>query len=550
MLGETNITLWLPKLSDLAFFSPDIILTLGMLAIMMAAMVLGRRVGVCMVVTFASLIAMFFGNIDVAARLADSSPQGLLEPTVGAPMLIADNFTVFFKFFLIIFLAVVSGLWMMGAAKHTRDAPEFLILLLGSALGMSIMVSTLNLLVLIMAIELASMPSYALVAFDKRSRLGAEGGIKYVIFGSISAAIMLYGASLLYGLCGTLNVAAMAPMIVAAFEQQANIPLLTIALFAFLVGIAFKISAVPFHFWCPDAFEGAQVEVTTWLSVASKAAGLCVLLRIMHTLAVSAGAQAASILPMTVTIGVLASITCFVGNLAAYRQRSVKRLLAYSSIAHAGYMMMFAAIILRPSIASFAWSSVIVYLAMYLFMNLGAFGTVAIVSWQTGSDSIENFNGLGRRSPALAVGMTICLFSLVGMPPLGGFMAKWWLLTSLANAGEKWLWLLIIWASLNTLFSLFYYVKIIKHMYMVDDQRPELSAPWAGVAIVNVCAVLLILTGTLLVDPVRRRAAHYAGPLFEAPTVSAQAEDDGAGEPDAKSVLSATYPQESQAERP
>jgi NADH-quinone oxidoreductase subunit N len=528
MSGTTRIELWLPSWGDLAYLTPDIVLTLTMLAIMIAAMVAGRRAGVCVVVTLAGLITMFFANIDVAARLAHTVPQGLLEPAVQSPMLIADSFTVFFKFFLVFFLVLTIVLWMMGAARHTGDAPEFLILLLGSALGMSLMVSSLNMLVLLIAVELASMPSYALVGFDKRSRLGAEASIKYVIFGSVSAAVMLYGASLLYGLYGTLNLAALAPSLLQDLSSATNLPLLAIGLVAFMAGVAFKISAVPFHFWCPDAFEGAQVEVTTWLSVASKAAGICLLLRIMYTLASAAGSATGAVAPIVMTIGVVAAITCFVGNLAAYGQRSVKRLLAYSSIAHAGYMMMFAAITLRPDISAESWTAVIVYLGTYLFMNLGAFGTTAIITWQTGSDSIEHFNGLGRRNPLLAAGMAVCLFSLVGMPPLGGFIAKLWLLMVLARAGEPWLWSLVIWASLNTLFSLFYYLRIIKHMYLIDDQRPALPAPPAGVFMVTACAVILLLIGTLLIDPVKKGAERYAGRLFTAPVTVTWREADGA----------------------
>jgi NADH-quinone oxidoreductase subunit N len=517
MLAQTESNLWLPSLDELALLSPGLILTATMVVVMMAAMIFGRRVGVCAVTAIAGLVAMFFGNVDVAVRLGTGPGQALLEPTAGAPMLIADNFTVFFNFLLICFMLAVIGMWMLGAARDTRDAPEFIILMMGSALGMSVMVSSLNLLVIIMAIELASMPSYAMVAFDKRSRKGAEGGLKYVVFGSISAAIMLYGASLLYGLFGTLDISVMAPMVISGLTAGgADTAILAIALVMFFAGIAFKISAVPFHFWCPDAFEGAQIEVTTWLSVVSKAAGLCLLVRIMHTLGSVSGAHV-PLETMTIAIAGFAAVTCFVGNLAAYRQQSVKRMLAYSSIAHAGYMLMFAAIILdSDEMATSTWSGLIIYLAMYMFMNLGAFGATALVTWANGDDSIEHFNGLGRRNPVLAASLTICLFSLIGMPPLGGFIAKWWLLLALSNGDSPILWSLIVWASLNTLFSLFYYMRIIKHMYMSDDGRPKLAAHPAGVGLVLTCAIVLLLAGTFAVTPVRDRAQRYANNLFSA----------------------------------
>lgn len=499
--------------------------------ILIGALIVGKQARLCAFLATLGVVVAGLLNWRVWTLLADGGAQGAMEPTAGAPMLIADNFTVFFKFFLLFFLLAVTALWLIGSADRETDAPEFFILLLGSALGMSLMVSTLNLLLIIIAIELASLPSYAIVAFDKRSRLGAEGSIKYMIFGSASAGVMLYGASILYGLFGTLDLSVMAPKVLDALQAGENTMLFAIALVAFFVGIAFKISAVPVHFWCPDAFQGAKTEVTTWLSVASKAAGLCLLLRIMHTLASAAVGRADQessfevLQPITIGIGIFAAITCFVGNLAAYRQTSVKRMLAYSSIAHAGYILMLGAIVLRPESSEAAWTALIFYMLMYLFMNLGVFGATALVEWQTGSDSIENFNGLGRRSPALAVGMTVCLFSLIGMPPLGGFFAKWWLLLALAEPGG-WLWALIIWASLNTAFSLFYYLRIIKHMYMIDDERPKLNAPLSGVLIVNICALVLLLSGTIMVSGIKSQARRYATGLFGAPP--ARVTDTGA----------------------
>ena len=518
MVAQSILKYWLPSGEELKLFSPDFALVGTIIVILIGSMIVGKRSGVCAWLGIAGVVVAFFCNLNVA-RILGGAPQAGMEPG-GGPMLIADNLTVFFKFLLLVFLAAVMGLWLIGSARGEKDAPEFLVLLLGSALGMSLMVSSLNLLMIIIAIELASLPSYAIVAFDKRSRPGAEGAMKYVIFGSISAGIMVYGASLLYGLFGTLDIAVIAVEVPQVLQAGGNLVPLAIAVFTFLIGVGFKISAVPFHFWCPDVFEGAKIEVTTWLSVVSKAAGLCLLLRIMFTLASAASDSVAGesslldLVPMTTVIGLFAAVTCFVGNLAAYRQTSVKRMLAYSSIAHAGYMLMLGAIVLRPEVSKDALMALVVYLAMYMLMNLGVFGATALVFWRTGSDHIDEFSGLGRRAPWLAAGMTVCLFSLVGMPPLGGFLAKWWLLWAMAEQGG-WLWWLIIWLSLNTLFSLFYYVRIMNHMYFKDDGRQRLHAPISGVALVTMCALLLIVSGTLWADQVKTEAATYAEGLFE-----------------------------------
>jgi NADH-quinone oxidoreductase subunit N len=226
--------------------------------------------------------------------------------------------------------------------------------------------------------------------------------------------------------------------------------------------------------------------------------------------------------PLAWGIGIAAAVTCTLGNLAALRQVNVKRILAYSSIAHAGYMMMGAAILVPTSEATavnIGLAAVIAYLFVYLIMNLGAFGVTAMVAWRSGTDHLDAFTGLGRRAPWLALPMAVCLFSLVGLPPLGGFAAKWWLLLALGEATQyqTWLWGLIIVAVVNTAISLYYYVRIIKQMYLGDDaNQPEISVPTGGLILANVCAVLLVLLGTVFFNPLGDRAYRYASNLFVA----------------------------------
>lgn len=504
---------WLPDADSLAHLAPMWVLIGTIVTVLLGAMVVGRRAlpiaGIALIGAVLTGASCFW----VFDRVADGAWTGL-SPGQRAPMLLADNFSMFFGVLVSAFLAAVIGLWICGAgvtdnrADMHRNAPEFFVLLLGSALGMLLMVSTTNLLMIVIAIELASLPSYGLAAFDKRSRVGAEAGIKYVLFGGVTSAIMIYGVSLLYGLYGTLDVSAIAGQLARGEPSL----LAAIALFAVTVGIGFKISAVPFHYWCPDVFEGAAIEVTTWLSVASKAAGLGLLLRILGIIA-QAGAGTAFTAYASLAVGIFATLTCTVANLAALHQTNIKRLLAYSSIAHAGYMLMAAAIFTRVNTADShpAFAPLAVYLIVYLFMNLGAFGCAAMVSWATGSETLDGYAGLGRRQPWVALLMSVCLFSLVGLPPLGGFVAKIWLLYGVWGAGLKWL---VVVAVINTAISLYYYAKVARAMWLTPDQRPAFSAPVAGLALASLSVIVVLLTGTVAINPLLQRADALTKNLY------------------------------------
>lgn len=497
-------------------------LILTMLAIVACPLVWGRSTKLIATIAAVGIGAAFVLSLQVAGKVTGGGTSALsTDPTGG--MLIADNLSIGFQILLWVFLAAICFLWWMGSAEQERNAPEFLILLLGSALGMALMVSTTNLLLIIVAIETASLPSYAIVGFDKKDRVAAEASLKYMIFGAVSAAIMLYGASLLYGLVGSLGVADIARFTVENLGYGQSSTVLRLGLLCFFAGIAFKISAVPFHFWCPDAFEGAKIEVTTWLSVVSKAAGLILLTRMVLVFcgAVTDDRAMALISPLAWTIGIVACITCTVGNFSAYKQESVKRMLAYSSIAHAGYMMMAAAVFLQApgGVPHAGLSALLVYILIYMFMNLGAFGVAAMVVWQTGSDRLESFTGLIRRAPWLAVPMVICLMSLVGLPPLAGFIGKWWILVALGSLGSTLGWVLVIVAVVNTLISLYYYMRIVIQMTLRDNEAPAFQPPLSGVALVNVCAALL-LAFFIWADPVRKQAGRFSQNLFE-PSVRA-----------------------------
>ncbi len=502
----------IPVVEHLFFFSPLLALTATMLAIVACPLVAGRSSKTIGGVAAVGILAAFLLALSVGGAVMNGGVSGLsTQPAAG--LLIADNLSIVFQIVLIAFLGGVTLLWKLGSAETERNAPEFFILLLGSAVGMVLMASSTNLLMIVVALETASLPSYALVGFDKRDKLGAEASLKYMVFGAVSAAIMLYGASLLYGLVGSLSAVDVARYAVAQLAGGGEKLLLFAGLLCFFAGIAFKISAVPFHFWCPDAFEGAKIEVTTWLSVVSKAAGLVLLTRLVLIFCQSVDTPLAMpiLQPLAWTIAITAAVTCTVGNFAAYRQRSAKRLLAYSSIAHAGYMMMAAAVFLHPSTPAYpsGLTALLVYMIIYALMNLGAFGVTALVSWEAGHDRIEVFNGLARRAPWLAVPMVIFLMSLVGLPPLAGFVGKWWILLALGNLHSTLGWFLVIAAVLNTLFSLYYYLRIVVQMTLRDDGRPAAQTPIGGLALVNVCAAALVLL-FVFAQPLYRVADRYA----------------------------------------
>lgn len=431
-------------------------------------------------------------------------------------MLQLDTFTVYFRGVLLVFLALFLAFTRLSGIPDREDCVDIYALVLGSTLGMMIMASANHLFVVFMGIEMASVPSYALAGVLKGRRLSSEAALKYSIYGAGTAGVMLYGISLLAGALGTLHL----PTLV---EQLATLPDDEFALrqtvlvsggLMLMVGLAFKLSAVPFHFWCPDVFEGAPAEVDAFLSIASKAAALALLVRVAigfgqvppeQTLTQStqptavqvvaynaaaaekAAAEPTEAQPASVPaplaksrrfivglISLLAAVTATFGNLAAYSQTNLKRLLAYSTIAHAGYMMMPVAAALAvvghdPQLARDAISAICFYIGTYLFMNLGAFAVVAFMRNETRSEEIRDYAGLIRRSPGLVVCFGAILVSLLGLPPLSGFAAKLLVFKSLITDPQ--LYVLLAIGGLNTVISLVYYLRVVK--VMTIDAEPE-----------------------------------------------------------------------------
>lgn len=429
--------------------------------------------------------------------------SGVLSRNAGEPagmlMIVADPAAIFWKSILLLFVIGIVVMWLSttGKSMHEGDGPEFFTLLLGATLGMSLMASSANLLLLVIAVELASLPSYVLAGFRKTNMVGSEASLKYVLFGAATSAIMVYGLSMLYGLCGTLQLDEVAFRVTAG---GGGLPLM-LAAGGLIVGLGFKISAVPLHFWCPDVFEGAGIDVAAFLSVASKGAGLMLLMRVLMTIA-SAGHFADDSLLTTLAwiIGIMGAVTATVGNTAAFVQKNIKRLLAYSSIAHAGYMLCALSLLVKnnqspmgPDGISPVVQAILLYLAVYLFMNLGAFTVAGLIWAQTGSESIADYAGMGRRSPLLSACMAMFMFSLVGLPPLAGFAAKLNVMYILgANGG--WWWILVAVIGVNTVLSLYYYVRVLRVMYLEEPgQRGAVEPHPLGASLCVACAGMLVL---------------------------------------------------------
>ncbi len=422
----------------------------------------------------AALVCLAVFGLLLAAWVAPGVPEA--EGTAGAifsGMLAHDGFSIFFKWLFLVaaFLGVAFGALSDEIPKSRYG--EYLILLLCLTLGLMLLASAQNLLMIFVAIELVSLPSYILTAFRRGDKRTSEAALKYVIYGAGASGLMLYGFSLIYGLTGTLALSEVGPGLVAAADGSLPAQV-TVAIAALLsiVGLCFKVAAVPFHMWCPDVYEGGPTPFVAFLSVAPKAAGMAALLRfVVVGYGFQDGLFAVGAFPWQVIIALMAIATMTIGNLAALPQSNVKRLLAYSSIAHAGYLLMGVAVG-TPD----AMRAVMLYLPIYLLMNMGAFLAVMAVRARTGSESITAYRGLGSTSPFLAVALAIFLFSLVGIPPFAGFIAKFYLLLAVLKTGMPFFYFLAVVAVVNTAISLFYYARIARAMFL--EQPAEEVRPW------------------------------------------------------------------------
>ncbi len=383
-------------------------------------------------------------------------------------------------------LVFIQSITWLNKEENSEKINEYFILLISTLVGMNFMISAGHFLMFYIGIELATIPLAALTAFDRYSNKSAEAGIKLILISALSSGILLYGLSMIYGTTGTLYFDEVAKL----FEGN-NLQVL--GFIFFFAGLAFKISIVPFHLWTADVYEGSPVNITSYLSVISKGAAIFILIIVLFT-----------VFPVIIVtwqkiIYVTAILTMTIGNLFAIRQTNLKRFLAFSSISQAGYILL--GVIGGTRLGM---TSVVYYILVYIFSNLGAFGVVAAISNATGKENIYDYNGLYKTNPGLSLVMTLALFSLAGIPPVAGFFGKFFLFTA---AAEKGFYLLVIIAVLNTIISLYYYLLVIKAMFINKSEAPieKFRSDFTVRLALGICVAGIFLTGfaSVLFDIIR-----------------------------------------------
>lgn len=546
-------------LGSLAPFAPELIICAWILGLLLVRLLpFGEKLDAGLLTLLGTAVALYYGG-----PWSGTAPLGEAGAELFGGMLVYDSFTVGVRAILLAFTILFVIFTMITGVPAREDGTDFYCLILGAVLGMCLMVSANHLLMIFLAVEMASVPSYALAGIMRGQRPASEAALKYSIYGAGAAGVMLYGISLLAGLVNTVHLPSIALALSSGLAEMSRPEQLVLIMAGLMIGVglAFKLSAVPFHFWCPDIFEGATAEIGAFLSIASKAAALALLIRVClgigmvgpdritaadlpkpevtspsddasddeievaaakgengpglflveddlhaeeshgdgshdahsgdmheHAMAPMSGHAASDPLApvrgfIGVLISVLAAVTVTFGNLAAYAQTNIKRLLAYSTIAHAGYMLMpvpaaLAVATVDAAAGRDAISAIVLYAAIYAFMNLGAFACVAFLRNSMNTEEIADYGGLIKRAPFLVVCLALILFSLVGLPPLAGFIGKFALFASLADAfqitGQKHLMILLIIGGINTAISLFYYVRVVKVM-VIDAESEHLS---------------------------------------------------------------------------
>lgn len=397
-------------------------------------------------------------------------------------MYIVDSFSTYFKILIVISAIFVS---MISTEYVDKELPgimsEYYSLLLFAVLGMMILVSAGDVITLYTALELMTLSFIALVGFGKRLQKSSEAAVKYILLSALSSALLLYGLTLVYGLAKSPLLDQIAKYVAGAPALE---PVMILGLVFVLAGFSFKISAVPFHMWAPDVYEGAPTPVTAFLSVASKGAGLAVMLRLF----MQAFTNVEVWMPIVVTI---ATLTILLGNYVAIPQTNIKRLMAYSGIAQAGYILLG-----LIAYSNSGLEAAMFYAMLYVFSNLGAFAVITVMGKEIQSDEIEDYSGLWKRSPLMAATMLVCLLSLAGIPPLAGFYGKFYLFTAVMEQGYLWL---VFVALAMSLVSVYYYLMVAKVMYLHDPKEPS-TIP-VSLAMKATMVVSLVITIFLGVYP-------------------------------------------------
>ena len=491
------------QLYDLYLLSPELSLTLLALVVMMVDLFVKRRVVTVAVALIGLIIPLAF-SISLAVMIANNT---LVKNHAFFNMLVVDSYAVFFQIVFLIIAAVMILASYSYVGKYVKAEGEFYTLMLLSVTGMMLMASTGELISIYISLELTSIPLYVMAGLIRGSERSAEASVKYVLLGAMSSAILLYGFALLYGLTGTTDLKGIATAI-ASGVQTGNLIVLVAAVLI-LAGFGFKISAVPFHMWAPDIYEGAPTPSTAFFSVGSKAAGFAALIRVF----IDGGLGQVNLSSLVIAISIIAILSMSLGNVVAAVQSNVKRMMAYSSIAQAGYILVgFVASLASTSHAgggitgnATGNAAVLFFIFVYVLTNLGAFSGIIALANATGGEYIDDFRGLARRAPLLSAGTALCLLSLAGIPPMAGFISKVFIFTaawgqsqSLLAQGNSllsgWLVALVVIGLLNSVISIVYYGRIIKAMYFDAPPKPDhLTIP------IGLSSTITLTTAALIV---------------------------------------------------
>lgn len=475
------------NINSLAYFVPELILT-GLICLLVATDLLLKKEKSA----YNSFIALIGLAVVFVAVLKQ---YDLGNRSIFNDMLVVDPFALFFKVLFLATAILVIFLSFTSVELAGRPVGEYFTLIVTLTLGTSLLASATNLLTIYLSIEFVSIISFVLASYLKTRRRSSEAGLKYAIYGAFSSGLMLYGMSILYGLTGTLNIYEIRTVLSSSGPNDLA---LLISIILMLAGFGYKIASVPFHFWAPDVYEGAPTPVTAFLSVAPKAAGFAVLIRFFNV-ALSSGStngltewSFVSAIDWAQILAVIAAATMTLGNLVAIVQNNLKRLLAYSSIAHAGYILMGTVLLSEQGVHASMF-----YLFIYYFMNLGAFLVVMIFHDLLGSEDIADYDGLAWRAPIPAIAMGVFLFALTGIPPTAGFVGKFYLFAAVIKGGPSFYWLAIV-GILNSVISLYYYARVLKAMFLnrpADQESAPLTVSPLYVVLLAVLVVPTVLLG-------------------------------------------------------
>ena len=454
------------NLQSISLYFPEIILTILIIAVIIYDLLIDKSKSgnTGWLLSFGLLVVSF-----------SIWKQGNITTSLFTDAVVLDPFSSFFKQIIILATILVSivSLYSDELTKYRKG--EFFTLLGIITFGLFLMVSAVDLIILYISIEIVSIMSFVLAGYLKENTFSNEASLKYVLYGALSSGIMLFGLSYIFGLTGSTNYFQIQNAI-SQLDSSANTALL-LSTIMILAGFGYKVSAVPFHFWTPDVYQGAPTTITAYLSIAPKAGAFAMMIRFFNQVFSDGGALSgidvvsASNIPWASILSLLAVITMTLGNLVALQQNNIKRMLAYSSVAHAGYMLL-----AMPVMSSESIYAIMIYLVMYLFMNLGAFFIVIFVKNKTGGETFEDYKGLGWEIPIVGICMTIFMVSLTGLPPTAGFIGKFYIFASLIKGGSSFYWLVFA-GAINSVISLYYYLKVVKVMFLDGEKKDVILQP-------------------------------------------------------------------------